>query len=330
MGRQGIDDPNYLAGTKALASHPNAQLLGYVHTSTDSGVTRCNVPWPSITADIRKWSTWTDRGVPIRGIFIDEAPNDSANDCVGYMRNLTDFIRNDESLKFGPAGNQRIVVFNPGGTGALQPYYDMQPALIVALETCFTAYEKAGEEYDQCPRAGGGHYPKTEPFTLEDQILASCAHVQHIATTLLSSARPFDEVILTGHSQWTETRPDPAHALLDRSVHHLARGLVALVPDWALGTVLRRVMRFPEHAAAATLRFITSRDGIWQALHMGKDEMRTITEERDEFIEKRRRHEKGRTKVVIDEAGIPHAFCIHHSEAVSEKVKTWIEDIAGL
>lgn len=31
---------------------------------------------------------------------------------------------------------------------------------------------------------------------------------------------------------------------------------------------------------------------------------------RDEFIERRRQHEKGRTRVVIDEGGVPHAFCI--------------------
>ena len=143
---------------------------------------------------------------------------------------------------------------------------------------------------------------------------------------------------------------------LDRTAHHLAQGLVNLVPAWVLGNiVLRRLMGFPPHAAAATLRFLTGRDGIWQALHMGKDEMGTITEERwgeemweieeleegnegeegekglgrtkfffyfaekdhwvadecrDEFIEKRARHEKGRTRVVVDEAGIPHAFCI--------------------
>jgi pimeloyl-ACP methyl ester carboxylesterase len=143
---------------------------------------------------------------------------------------------------------------------------------------------------------------------------------------------------------------------LDRSAHHIAKGFVNLWPHWLLATVLRRCMGFPAHAAAATLRFLTSRDGIWQALHMGKDEMKTITEEkwseelweiqeveeeeessgddeaagfgakfffyfaqkdhwvadecRDEFIEKRRRHEKGRTKIVIDEEKIPHAFCI--------------------
>ncbi|KAH6641309.1 Spherulation-specific family 4-domain-containing protein [Chaetomium tenue] len=150
---QGIDDPQYEAGTKALAAHANAQLLGYVHTSTDFGATRCNVPWADITADIRKWATWVDRGVAIKGVFIDEAPNGSGNDCVAYMRNLTELIRTDVELveRFGP---RPVVVYNPGGTGTLQPFYDLGPDLIVALETCFTVPELAGEDYDQCPKAG--------------------------------------------------------------------------------------------------------------------------------------------------------------------------------
>ena len=142
----GIDDPQYVAGTQLLAAHANAQLIGYVHTSTDGGATRCSVPWESVAADIRTWSSWVDKGVPITGIFIDEAPANSNNDCVAYMRNLTDFIRTDAALKFA----KRLVVFNPGGTGALQPYYDMKPDLIVALETCFTVPEKAQVLYDQC------------------------------------------------------------------------------------------------------------------------------------------------------------------------------------
>lgn len=144
--------------------------------------------------------------------------------------------------------------------------------------------------------------------------------------------------------------------LLNQHAHHVAKGFVDLCPAWLLGGIVRRAMRFPDHAAEATLRFLASKDGIWQALHMGKDEMATIGEERwgeelweiqraeaegggeekkrgdggskfycyfaqrdhwvadesrDEFIERRKRHEKGRTRVVVDEeAGIPHAFCI--------------------
>ncbi|KAK4119192.1 hypothetical protein N657DRAFT_650465 [Parathielavia appendiculata] len=155
---QGIDDPQYAAGTKALASHPNAQLIGYVHTSTDWGATRCNVPWPSITADIKRWATWPARGVAIKGIFIDEAPVNTANDCVAYMRNLTTFLRTDPDVVRAFGTNKPIIVFNPGGVGALQPYYDLQPDLIVALETCFVVPARAGgggTYDDQCSPAGG-------------------------------------------------------------------------------------------------------------------------------------------------------------------------------
>ena len=41
---QGINDPQYVSGTKVLAAHANAQLIGYVHTSPDGGSTRCAVP----------------------------------------------------------------------------------------------------------------------------------------------------------------------------------------------------------------------------------------------------------------------------------------------
>ncbi|KAK4153047.1 hypothetical protein C8A00DRAFT_34229 [Chaetomidium leptoderma] len=63
------------------------------------------------------------------------------------LSTLAAFIRTDPDLvaRFG-GGARPLVVFNPGGTGALQAYYDMQPDLIVALETCFA-----------CPTGGGGY-----------------------------------------------------------------------------------------------------------------------------------------------------------------------------
>ncbi|KAL2131846.1 hypothetical protein VTI74DRAFT_4560 [Chaetomium olivicolor] len=350
------------------------------------------------------------------------------------------FLAYPSSHKDEPNRRQCLLFFIPGNPGLIAyyaPFFRTLRHLLDEMEGqegCPYAFHIHGrnllgfEDADHSPAFGtplAG--TKTEPFSLEDQILASCAHLQTITTSTFPSNRPFDEVILIGHSVGAYISleifnrhhhhstaassalasvplksgillfPTISHIarsssgqkldlirrtpLLDRSVHHLAKGLVDLFPRWVLGAVVRRVMRFPEHATAATIQFVTSRDGIWQALHMGKDEMRTITEERweeemweiqdaeeeeeegreweveekgqegertkfffyfaekdhwvadecrDEFIEKRRRHEKGRTKVVIDEAGIPHAFCIHHSEMVAEKVKVWIEDIVGL
>ncbi|KAK3936628.1 lipid droplet-associated hydrolase [Diplogelasinospora grovesii] len=169
---------------------------------------------------------------------------------------------------------------------------------------------------------------------------------------------------------------------LDRNAHHIAKRFVDLWPESALNLFIRKALGFSPHAAAVTTRFLRSRDGIWQAIHLGKDELGTITEERwseelwevaedlkeeeeeaeaqgdrntarsvpkfffyfgeddhwvanecrDEFIEKRTAHNNrgsGRTRIVMDEDGIPHAFCINHSEVVAEKVKVWIDKIAG-
>ncbi|KAK3370026.1 hypothetical protein B0H63DRAFT_305785 [Podospora didyma] len=148
---------------------------------------------------------------------------------------------------------------------------------------------------------------------------------------------------------------------LDRYAHRVAKGFVDLWPGWLLEGFVRRVLGQPAHAASVTVRFLMSRDGIWQALHLGKDEMRVITEEkwsedlwemqddddttsttdaaterpnkfffyfgvddswvsqehRDRFIEQRRRHENGRTRIFIDQDKIPHAFCIRELPSFS-------------
>ncbi|OIW29390.1 hypothetical protein CONLIGDRAFT_680241 [Coniochaeta ligniaria NRRL 30616] len=160
---------------------------------------------------------------------------------------------------------------------------------------------------------------------------------------------------------------------LDQTAHRVAKGFVDLWPASVLHWVVRRVLGFPPHAADVTVRFLQSRDGIWQAIHLGKDEMKTIGEEtwaeelweiadeaaqqerdvpkfffyfgkgdhwvaeehRDQFIQRRHEHaqrdgpehKKGKTRIVLDEDDIPHAFCINHSEPVAEKVKLWIDEI---
>jgi len=128
---------------------------------------------------------------------------------------------------------------------------------------------------------------------------------------------------------------------------YIAKGLVSLWPNWALEGILRYALRMPDHAVAATMRFLRSHDGILQALHMGRDEMMTITEvrwsddlwqvqdvdqrlkqrtkfvfyyaksdhwvdnkSRDEFIEQRMRDVENKLEFIIDQDDIPHAFCL--------------------
>ncbi|KAM7202555.1 lipid droplet-associated hydrolase [Naviculisporaceae sp. PSN 640] len=159
------------------------------------------------------------------------------------------------------------------------------------------------------------------------------------------------------------------NGFMDRNAHFIARWIVDWFPGWFLRSIVRRVMGFSDNGAGVTTNFLQSRDGIWQSLYLAKDEMGVITGEkweremwearkdsedegqekdrffflfgqkdhwvadktRDAFIEKRKEHGGGRVKVLVEETGkVPHAFCIHHSEVVAEKVKIWIDEIAGL
>ncbi|TVY65636.1 Lipid droplet-associated hydrolase [Lachnellula suecica] len=64
-----------------------------------------------------------------------------------------------------------------------------------------------------------------------------------------------------------------------------AKGLVWLAPRRVLKWLVGLVTRMPHDAVDVTTRFLRSRMGIWQALHMAKEEMETITEDRwDEDI----------------------------------------------
>ncbi|KAK7741002.1 hypothetical protein SLS53_005065 [Cytospora paraplurivora] len=66
---------------------------------------------------------------------------------------------------------------------------------------------------------------------------------------------------------------------LRRYVPALARALLSLVPASVLGLVTRHVLGMAPHAAEATARFLASRDGVYQALYLGMDEMGVIGEE---------------------------------------------------
>ncbi|KAJ9134589.1 Lipid droplet-associated hydrolase [Pleurostoma richardsiae] len=66
----------------------------------------------------------------------------------------------------------------------------------------------------------------------------------------------------------------------DRYMHRFARAFLWLWPGWAMRWYLASVMGMPPHAVATTARFLTSRDAVWQALHLGKDEMRVIADDR--------------------------------------------------
>ncbi|PSR87113.1 hypothetical protein BD289DRAFT_432903 [Coniella lustricola] len=145
---------------------------------------------------------------------------------------------------------------------------------------------------------------------------------------------------------------------LSTHVHTLAKLLLLLLPRFVAYWFLARIWGMAPHAAATTTRFLKdSRDGVHQALYLGMDELKVISEEtwaeelweigdeaaahaheipkffiffgkddhwvpnevRDRFIEKREEHaaredaprtKRGRTRIEVDEQGLPHDFCI--------------------
>ncbi|KAK0619388.1 hypothetical protein B0T14DRAFT_496161 [Immersiella caudata] len=287
---------------------------------------------------------------------------------------------------------------NPGLIGYYKPFLSTLRALLNESESrtgSTVTYHIHGQNLlgfsDSDHAQPFGRIP---PFTLEDQIL-------HTSSTLKSLSASFSKVLLIGHSVGSYIAIESFHrhhisqnltpslhsaillfptishiaqspngrrltavannTLLDRHAHRFARWFLYFWPAWLLYSFLRIILRLPADGAKVTTSWLKSRDGVWQALHMGKDEMRTITEERwkedlwengedeeekdkfvflfgrgdrwvadqcrDAFVERRRGHEKGRVRVVVDEGGLPHAFCLRHSEVVAGKVKEWVEDM---
>jgi len=141
--------------------------------------------------------------------------------------------------------------------------------------------------------------------------------------------------------------------LLGANIHRLAALLLFPWPASVRRWLLERVLGFPPHAVATTLSFLASRDGIWQALHLARDELQRITRDlwpeelwevasesadrvaqhprfymfygendhwvankhRDDLISRKAERSdrgdarQGRARIVVDDGGLPHAFC---------------------
>ncbi|KAJ5958599.1 uncharacterized protein N7479_005749 [Penicillium vulpinum] len=148
-------------------------------------------------------------------------------------------------------------------------------------------------------------------------------------------------------------------------VSFFARLLTLLLPASLLRSVVWLVMGDPPvHALDTTCAFLKSPRGVRQALHMAADEMRTITSDkwsddvwgaasahepiaklffyfgrndhwvaeqtRDEIVAVRGRKggEAGPTMIVCEE-GLPHAFCLKHSDVMARKVAGMIGQIVA-
>lgn len=68
-------------------------------------------------------------------------------------------------------------------------------------------------------------------------------------------------------------------SFLARNVPLLAKRLLSLLPTAFIRWFVANLLGMPPHAADVTTRFLTSRDGVYQALYLGMDEMAVISDE---------------------------------------------------
>ncbi|KAI1493286.1 hypothetical protein F5X96DRAFT_237277 [Biscogniauxia mediterranea] len=287
--------------------------------------------------------------------------------------------------------------------------YQIQHSLAALRRLCFGVPEAAAEE-------APGQEEKPERTSYDEVLLVGHSVGAYIALELCHRVLKASSGFLTPASTPSSTPSSPAaaqqHPRLDAAVllfptiehiarspsgwkldllrrtpvlgsraHRVARGFLGLWPAGALRWFVGRVLGFPPRAAATTARWLKTPDGVWQALHMGMDEMTVIgearwddelwgvavdrqkqkqnqeqqtppdsevttttprfyfffgrddhwvaTHHRDDFIRRRQRQVE-RTRVVVDESDIPHAFCINHSEPVAEKAHVWIKEMYGV
>ncbi|KAH7309511.1 hypothetical protein B0I35DRAFT_453241 [Stachybotrys elegans] len=307
------------------------------------------------------------------------------------------------------ARRHALIYFICGNPGLIDFYAHFLDCLRGLLNEGDTAYHVYGRNLlgfvdDEHEPFGPGN----PPWDLDRQIEGMYDHVASLRTET-KDERPYDEVILMGHSVGTYISveifrrhlEDPSRAphlhlrhgfllfatlthiakspsglgvarLLqvpgfEANVHWLAKLPLALFSEGTLAWIVERVMGFTPAAAGVTARWLKSRDGVWQAIHMGLAEMRDIAEDtweeelwevavrggegaaaadlprffifygkedhwvanhlRDEFIEKR----KGSARIIVDEGDLPHAFSVKEesSWAVARKVAAWVDEIEG-
>ncbi|KAI0160087.1 hypothetical protein GGR52DRAFT_178365 [Hypoxylon sp. FL1284] len=221
---------------------------------------------------------------------------------------------------------------------------------------------RSGSPYDEVLLIGHsvGSYIALELF---HRLLRNPDLISHLKLTSGILLFPTIEHISRSSNGWKMDllRRTP---VLGPNAHHIAQAFLHICPRSAIRWIVHGFMGFPAQNADTTVRWLKSRDGVWQALHLGMDEMRVIGEDRwddelweiardaeahdqvvpkfffffgkeddwvasryrDGFI-KRRQKQVDRTRIMVDEGNIPHAFCIQHSETVAEKVKIWISEM---
>ncbi len=117
---------------------------------------------------------------------------------------------------------------------------------------------------------------------------------------------------------WGATDPDFATKSEESKEGNKAGGAEAALLEDQESTASPRSSE-SQHDYELKLRFLFGTDDHWVANHT-----------RDALISARGSGRHANVEMVVDETGIPHGFCIRHSEQVAEKVAPWIKEMVGL
>ncbi|KAJ3483484.1 hypothetical protein NLG97_g7294 [Lecanicillium saksenae] len=148
---------------------------------------------------------------------------------------------------------------------------------------------------------------------------------------------------------------------VEENLHHIGKALLFFLPQSILEWVWANYLGFSGSAAAALAEWLKSRDGLWQAIHLGRSELKYVGKDkwdetfwdavatagrngvapkffffygkhdhwvdddlRDEFISRQRARgdAPGRPSLEVDTGDIAHAFCTKEGEHRTSMVYT--------
>lgn len=280
------------------------------------------------------------------------------------------------------AKSRALIYFIPGNPGLIEyytPFLSSLRNLVNGAESQQTAYDIYGRNLlgfvDEEHEPFG---PGREPWDLNGQIEGIG---QDVASRRCPDGRPYDKVILMGHSvgayiaveifsRHTSNLDRNPHLNMEHGfllfptltsialspsgkragtllavpglkpyAHILAKQFLNLFPAFALRYIVGKVTGFGRAALETTLQWLSSKDGVWQAIHLAKTEFAEITEEkwdesmwqgdgvprffifygkndhwvdndiRADFIQRRAAGKGTPAHIEVDKGNIQHAFC---------------------
>ncbi|EPE27895.1 cell surface spherulin 4 family protein [Glarea lozoyensis ATCC 20868] len=137
-GSEDLPDENYTEGITLLNGYANVTLVGYI--STDYFKRDIN----HVLKDVRTYAGWSkgkgfgdpnskQKDLGLRGVFLDETPNEWSVDAGRYLERLTGVIKSH--------GDEPIIIHNPGTIPS--PLFTPYATLTVMFEGSYDIYKSA-------------------------------------------------------------------------------------------------------------------------------------------------------------------------------------------